>query len=350
MKSLRPLITRGKGMVAVILPDTVTSARYTEFDAPFLTKAFEMAGFHASQFIVENAQGSRSTELSMAESAITKGATVLAMDPLDSGVGVQIEKYSASHGVKVINYDRLALGSTRNNYYVSFNNIQVGKMIGQGFATCVSAWHVNHPQVLVMRGSPHDNNATLYAQGYNSVLKPYFSSGKYIRVGHPAGTWQPDKALTIFQEEYTAHPSINAAVTPNDEDAAPIINYLKNLHVPPRTFPVTGQDATLIGLQNILAGYQCGTVYKPIYLEAQATVALAAYLRAGLDPPSTLLNATTYDPTTRQYVQSVLLKPEWITAVTMAKTVIADRFVPVSQLCTAPYADACYVVGITSKP
>jgi len=347
MSLLKPLVAKGKGMVAAILPDTVTSARYTEFDAPFLTEAFKAAGLSPSQFVVQNAQGSDATELSLAESDITKGATVLAMDPLDSGVGVQIERYAAAHGVRVINYDRLTLGSSPSNYYVSFNNVEVGKLIGEGFVSCVTAWHVSKPQVLVMRGSPTDNNATLFAQGYDGVLKPYFSSGQYVKVGEPAGTWQPAKALTIFEGQYTAHRNINAVVTPNDENAAPIINYLKTLHIPPKTFPVTGQDATLAGLQNILSGYQCGTVYKPIYLEAQATVALAMYLRAGLTPPSSLLNGTTYDPTSHNEIPSVLLKPEWVTTKNMASTVVADNFVPASQLCAGAYASYCSAAGIT---
>ncbi|EQD37379.1 sugar ABC transporter, substrate-binding protein, partial [mine drainage metagenome] len=110
MASLKPLASKGKGMVGVIMPDTVSSARYTEFDAPYLTKGLEDAGLSPSQFVVQNAQGSDATELTMAESDITRGATVLIMDPLDNGVGLQIEKYAAARGVRVINYDRLTLG------------------------------------------------------------------------------------------------------------------------------------------------------------------------------------------------------------------------------------------------
>src|SRR5438034_3249187 len=127
MSTLKPLAAAGKGNVAVILPDTVTSARYTEFDAPYLTKALEAAGLTSSQFSVQNAQGSDATELSDAQAAITKGASVLIMDPLDAGVGTSIEKYAKSHGVAVIDYDRLVLGGSRK-YYVSFNNVNVGKL------------------------------------------------------------------------------------------------------------------------------------------------------------------------------------------------------------------------------
>ena len=107
-----------------------------------------------------------------------------------------------------------------------------------------------------------------------------------------ADTWDPPTAETEFQEAYTAHPNINAALIPNDETGAPIISYLQAQHVAPKTFPTTGQDATATGLDNILAGYQCGTVYKPIYLEAEAAVALALYLRDGKKPPARLVNGT----------------------------------------------------------
>ncbi len=346
MTKLKPLTAQGKGMVAAILPDTVTSARYTEFDAPDLTKAFEKAGLTSSQFIVQNAQGSDTTELTDAQSDISNGASVLLMDPLDAGVGISIESYAKAHGVKVIDYDRITLGGSRS-FYVSFNNVKVGTLIGQGFVSCVAAWHVSSPQVLVMKGSPTDNNATLFAQGYNAVLAPKFSAGTYTLAGSPAGTWDPPTAETEFQQAYTANSKINGVLMPNDENAAPVIQYLQTLHVAAKTFPVTGQDATLVGLQNILSGYQCGTAYKPIYLEAQAAAALALYLPAGQTPPATLVNGSTNDSVTSTSVPSVLLTPEWVTTSNMAATVIKDKFVPAAQLCTGSYASACSAAGIT---
>ena len=346
MSVLKPLAAAGKGNVAVILPDTVTSARYVQFDAPYLTQALTAAGLSSSQFTVQNAQGSDATQLSDAQTAITKGATVLIMDPLDSGVGAQIESYAKAHGVGVVDYDRLTLGGSRA-YYVSFNNVLVGTKIGQGFTACAAAWHVAKPNVLVMKGAPTDNNATLFAQGYDAVLKPFFSSGKYVQVGSAAGTWDPPTALSEFQQQFTAHKSINSVLTPNDENAAPIIHYLQTKGVKAKTFPVTGQDATTVGLQNILSGYQCGTVYKPIYLEAQAAVALAMYIRAGKTPPSALVNGTTQDSKANVAVKSVLLQPTWVTTTNMASTVIADKFVTVGQLCVGQYATLCKTAGIS---
>ena len=345
MATPKPLIAKGKGKVAAILPDTISSARYTEFDAPYLQKAFTTAGLTKSQYIIQNAQGSDSTEYTDAQSDISNGATVLIMDPLDSGTGAKIESYAKAHGVAVIDYDRLTLGGSRK-YYVSFNNVRVGQLIGDGFVSCVASWKVAKPAVVVMHGAATDNNATQFAQGYTGVLASYFTSGKYTEVSQPAGTWTPDVAETEFQQAYTAHKNINSAVVPNDENAAPIITYLKSFHIPAKTFPITGQDATSVGLQNVLSGYQCGTVYKPIYLEAQAAAALALYVRAGVTPPAALVNNTTADSTAKTSVPSVLLSPEWVTASNMKSTIIGDNFVPASVLCTGSFASLCKAAGI----
>jgi D-xylose transport system substrate-binding protein len=347
MAALKPLVAEGKGNVVTILPDTVSSTRYVEFDAPYLKEAFTQAGLPASNFTVENALGSDATQFSMAQSAITQGASVLIVDPLDSGVGAHIESYAKSHGVAVIDYDRLTLGGTRS-YYVSFNNVDVGTLLGKGLVSCVASWGVKDPQVTVMKGAPTDNNATLFAQGYDAVLAPLFASGKWKDVSNPAGTWTPDVALSEFQQTYTAHKNINAALIPNDENGAPIIHYLQGQGVKAKTFPTTGQDATLTGLDNVLAGYQCGTVYKPIFEEAQAAAALALFVRAGQTPPSTLVNGTVTDVTTKASVPSVLLTPEWVTPANMNATVIADKFVPASQLCAGTFAADCTAAGISS--
>jgi D-xylose transport system substrate-binding protein len=345
MATLKPLVAKGKGSIAVILPDTVTSTRYVEFDAPYLKESFQKAGLTSSQYVVQNALGSDATQFSDAQTDITKGASVLVVDALDSGVGAHIESYAKAHGVPVIDYDRLVLGGSRK-YYVSFDNVQVGKLIGQGMVSCVAAWGVKKPQLIVMKGAPTDNNATLFAQGYDAVLAPKFSSG-WKDVSNPAGTWDPPTALSEFQQQYTAHPNINAALIPNDENGAPIIHYLTNKGIKPKTFPTTGQDATLTGLQNILSGYQCGTVYKPIYLEAQAAAALALYTRAGVAAPASLANGSTQDTTAKVAVKSALLPPTWVTTTNMNSTVIADKFVPASQLCAGKYAKPCSAAGIS---
>jgi D-xylose transport system substrate-binding protein len=344
MAQLKSLATKGKGLVGVLLPDTTSSARYVSFDAPYLTKAFQAAGF--TQFKIDNAQGSATTMQTQAEADITQGASVLIVDPLDSGSGAAIEANAASKGVKVIDYDRLTKGGTAGRIYVSFDNVKVGGLIGQGFVDCVKSWNVQKPNVLVMDGDPTDNNAGLFAQGYNGVLNPLFSNGTYTKVAEPAGTWTPSVAQTTFAQQFTAHPNINSAVTPNDDNANAVISYLQSKQIKPKTFPTTGQDASKSGLQNVLKEYQCGTVYKPIYLEAQAAAALALYLRANETPPSGLVNATTKDTQANADVKSVFLTPSWVTTQNIASTVIKDGAVQATDICIPATQAACTAAGI----
>jgi D-xylose transport system substrate-binding protein len=344
MEQLQPLVEQGEGKVAVLLPDTTTSARYETFDRPYLEQAFEAAGLSPDDLIIQNAQGSAATMQTQAEAAITEGASVLLIDALDSGSGAAIAANAVSKGLKVIDYDRLTKGGPEDRIYVSFDNVKVGELIGQGFVDCVADWGLQDPNVLVMAGDPTDNNATLFKEGYMSVLQPKFDDGSYVNAGEPAGTWDPDEAATTFTQALTADSSINSAVTPNDDNANAVIAQLQAKQIEPGTFPTTGQDASISGLQNILEGYQCGTVYKPIYLEAQAAAAVALFLRAGQTPPEGLVNGTTDDDGTA--VQSVLLTPVWVTTENMADTVVSDEAVERDELCVTDVADACTEAGI----
>jgi D-xylose transport system substrate-binding protein len=346
MEELKDLAAEGKGLIGVLLPDTTTSARYVTFDAPYLKQAFEAAGLDSSQFKIDNAQGSAATMQTQAEADITAGASVLLVDALDSGSGAAIEAAATARGVKVIDYDRLVKGGAEDRIYVSFDNVKVGQLIGEGEVSCIEDWKVATPNILIMNGDPTDNNAKLFAEGYNGVLKEKFDSGDYVKAGEPAGTWTPSVAQTTFAQQYTANPKINAVVTPNDDNANAVIAYLQSKKIPAKTFPTTGQDASLSGLQNILKGYQCGTVYKPIYLEAQAAAAAAIYLRAGKDVPEGLVNGTTVDDSAKTDVSSVLLTPVWVTAENMADTVVKDGAVKVSDLCIEQVKDACTEAGI----
>ncbi|HAM03815.1 MAG TPA: hypothetical protein DCQ30_16555, partial [Acidimicrobiaceae bacterium] len=151
MPKLKSLAAAGSGLVGVILPDTTSSTRYVNFDAPYLTKAFQTAGYSAADFKIDNAQGVDATELADAQADVTEGAKVLIFDPIDSTVGGQIQSYAQSHGVQVISYDRATFTGT-NTYYVSFDNFKVGQLIGQGFMSCVSSWGVANPQVFELDG------------------------------------------------------------------------------------------------------------------------------------------------------------------------------------------------------
>jgi len=346
MKQLTGLASQGKGMVGVLLPDTTTSTRYVQYDAPYLKQAFAAAGLSSSNFKIDNASGSASTMQTQAEADISAGASVLLVDPLDPGSGAAIESKAKAAGVKVIDYDRLVTGGPADRYYVSFDNVKVGKLIGDGFVACTTAWKVTKPNILVMNGDPSDNNAKLFANGYHSVVDPKFTAGTYVKVGEPAGTWIPSVAATTFEQQYTAHPNINAVLTPNDDSANAVISVLKKNNIPAKKFPTTGQDASPPGLQNVLTGYQCGTVYKPIYLEAQAAAALALYLRAGVTPPATLTNVTTQDTVLKKAIKSVGAAPVWVTPANMAATVVKDGAVKVAALCAGSVASACTAAGI----
>src|SRR5713101_9847994 len=271
MATLSDLHKAGSGLVGVLMPDTTSSTRYVNFDAPYLTKAFQMAGYSSSEFKIDNAQGNDATELALAQADITQGAKVLVMAPLDSTVGTQIQALAASKGVKLISYDRATFTGT-NTYYVSFDNVQVGKLIGQGFKDCLTAWNVASPKVFTLNGGEDtDPNAIDFAKGYNSVVwgdeVPQEKVGKTANGATLVGDevapgWDNSKGQTIFQQQYTAHPEINATIEANDGLANAVVTVLKQKGVPANKVPTVGQDASLGGIENVLSGYQCGTVYK----------------------------------------------------------------------------------------
>ena len=357
MATLKPVTSAGTGLVGVILPDVTTSARYTSYDLPYLKQAFEAAGYPATDFKIDNASGTATTELALAQADIAAGAKVLLVDPLDSTTGNQIQAAAAAAGVPMISYDRATFQGT-NTYYVSFDNQQVGKLIGQGLMQCVTDWGVTSPQVFTLDGGQDtDPNAIDFAKGYNSVIwgqpvaqvaKGATNSAGYTLVNEQiAPGWDNKAGGTIFQQAYTADPSINATVEANDGLANAVIGDLKAAGVPAKKVPTTGQDATLQGMESVLQGYQCGSVYKPIYLEAQAAAALATYLRAGQTPPASLINGTTTDPANSANTEpAVLLTPSWVNAANMESTVIKDKFVSATDLCTAVGASVCTAAGI----
>jgi D-xylose transport system substrate-binding protein len=361
MAQLASVTSAGTGMVGVILPDVTTSARYTSYDLPYLTQAFTAAGYTSSQFKIDNASGTTNTEVALAQADITAGAKVLLVDPLDGPTGKQIQTLAAAANIPYISYDRATFQGT-TTYYVSFDNVQVGKLIGQGFMDCVTAWKVASPQVFQLDGGEDtDPNAISFAAGYNNVIwataltntttlpLTTTNSAGYKLVGDQvAPGWDNAKGQAIFQTAFTANNKINATVEANDGLASSVITVLKAAGVKSNTIPTTGQDATLQGMENVLQGFQCGSVYKPIYLEAQAAVALATYLRAGQTPPTTLVNGTTTDPSNTATTEpAVLLTPYWVNAANMESTVIKDKFVNVTDLCNAVGAAVCTAAGIS---
>jgi D-xylose transport system substrate-binding protein len=335
--------------VGVILPDTVSSTRYVDFDAPYLTDAFADAGYSASEFSVENAQGSDPTEIEDAVADMNLGAKVLVVDPLDGPTGLTIEADAAARHVAYISYDRATFPTTGTAYYDSFNNFDVGELIGENFESCVTSEKVKSPvEVFELDGGKDtDPNAISFAQGYDHVVWNTEPTGENEV---PAGTtnslgyklvedeyspgWSVSDAGTIFQEAFTAHPDINAVITANDEMNAEVIADLQADGVKAGTIPTTGQDATPTAMAAILEGWQCGTVYKPIFKEAEDAVMMATILLAGDTIPKALLNGTTTDPTSSSIVEPAsLLTPEWVDAANMNSTVVADGFDSASTIC-----------------
>lgn len=328
------------GKVAVLLPDTKSSVRWETADRPLLEQAFKAAGVPVQ---IQNAQGDKSTQQQQAEQAITNGAKILLLTNLDSGSGAAIETQAAAKGVKVIDYDRLTLRG-KADYYVSFDNVKVGQLQGQGLVDCLNSGGVSKPRIAELNGSPDDNNATLFAQGYNSVLDPLYKAGKATKVADQSvPDWDNQQALTIFEQmlQRTGN-KIDGVLAANDGLANSVVSALKSHKL--KQLPVTGQDATTQGLQNILTGDQCMTVYKAIKKEADAASKLAIALSKGQQPAAGLVNGKSDDGA--REVPSVLLTPVAVTKDNIKDTVLADGFVSRDDLCAGKYADACTKAGI----
>jgi D-xylose transport system substrate-binding protein len=325
--------------VGVLLPDTQSSVRWESFDRPLLQAAFKAAGVPVT---IDNAQGDKSTQQQQAEQLITNGAKVLLLVNLDSGSGAAIEANAQSRGVKVIDYDRLTLKGSAA-YYVSFDNVQVGKLQGQGLVDCLNKSGVSDPSIAELNGSPTDNNATLFKQGYDSVLKPLYSSGKAKKVADQSvPDWDNQKALTIFEQMLQkASNKIDGVLAANDGLGNSVVSALKARKL--KQIPVTGQDATPQGIQNILSGDQCMTVYKAVKKEADAASKLAIALATGKQPPAGLVNGKVND--TARDVPSVLLTPQAITKDNV-KVVFDDGFLKKSDVCAGKYASLCTKAGL----
>lgn len=318
--------------VGVLLPDTQSSTRWETQDRPALNKAFKKAGISVT---ITNAHGDASTQVTQAQQALTNGAKVLLLVDLDAGSGTQIIKLAHAKGAKVIDYDRLTLKGG-SDYYVSYDNAKVGGLQGNGLVKCIAASGVSKPVVAELNGSPTDNNATLFAQGYNAVLNPLYKSGKYSKGPNKSvPDWDNQQALTIFEQMLQSTGNkINAVLAANDGLANSVISALKARKLP--NIPVTGQDATVQGLQHILAGEQCMTVFKSATGEAGAAAKIAIALVKGQKP--TGVNGTTKSGTKNE--PSVLLPPVSITKSNIS-TVIKGGGATRAQICNGKYAALC---------
>ena len=326
------------GKVAVLLPDSKSSVRWETVDRPFLQKAFDDAGVEAT---ISNAEGDKSAQQQQAEQAITNGAKVILLVNLDSGSGAAIEANAKSRGVKVIDYDRLTLKG-QADYYVSFDNEKVGQLQSQGLVDCLG--DKKGAQVAVLNGSPTDNNATLFKNGYDGVINAKFEGGDWKEIGDQSvPDWDNQRALTIFEQMLQKNGNkVDGVLAANDGLGNAAISALKQRKLP--QVPVTGQDATLEGIQNIVNGDQCMTVYKAVKKEADAAAKLAIALAKGEEPPSGLVNGKVNDET--RDVPSVLLEPVAVTKDNIKEYIEEPDFPKRDEICAGKVAAKCEELGL----
>jgi D-xylose transport system substrate-binding protein len=323
----------GKLKIALLLPETKT-ARYETQDKPlFEAKIKELAP--DAEILYSNANQDANEQQSQADAALTNGAQVLVLDPVDSASAASIVTKAAAQKVPVISYDRLILNAPVD-YYVSFDNEQVGKLQGTALLEKLTKDGNAGKTIVMINGAPTDNNAKLFKEGAHSIL-----DGK-VKIGAEYDTpdWSPDKAQTEMDQAITklGKNGFVGVYCANDGTAGGAIAAMKGAGIDPKTRPVTGQDAELAGIQKILLGEQYMTVYKAIKLEANAAAELAVSLAKGTGVPSGMevskVNNGSAD------IPSVLLKPVSVTKDNIKDTVVADGFWTAAQIMNTPELQA----------
>jgi D-xylose transport system substrate-binding protein len=329
--------------VGVILPETASSARWEGFDKPMLEAALKAKGLNPH---IENAQGDVQKFATLADGMINDGVKVLIIASINSELGGTVAQKANAQGIPTIDYDRLNLGGS-SEYYVSFDNVKVGELQGQGLADALKD-KPNGQQIIEIEGAPTDNNATLFHDGQQNILKPLYDSGKFKLVqSQPIDDWDNQKGGTTFEQILTGNGTkVDGVVAANDGLAGAIITVLKKYQLNGKV-PVTGQDATADGLKAILAGDQYMTVFKPIKEEAEATAELAAALAKG-DKAAADKVATqkVNDATGKRDVKSVLRTPYLITK-NEVKRVIDEGYVTAEEVCAGDLKATCTQLGIS---
>jgi D-xylose transport system substrate-binding protein len=329
--------TAGK-KIALLLPESKT-ARYESKDRPLF--AAKLASLCSNcTLIYSNANQDAPTQQTQAEAAITNGANVIVLDPVDGAAAAAIVAKAKAANIPVISYDRLILNTPDLNYYLSFDNAAVGALQGNALLTALGT--KTNATVVMINGDPADNNAKLFKQGAHSVL-----DGKVnIAKEYDTPSWSPDTAQTEMAGALTAlHNKVDGVLAANDGTGGGAIAAMKSAGVSPLP-PVTGQDAELAAIQRILIGEQYMTVYKAIKAEAEAAAQLAYDLAFGVTVPASMTNGKTVNNGSKD-IPSVLLTPVAVTKSTIVSTVIADGFWTKADICTSQYASACTAAGIS---
>jgi D-xylose transport system substrate-binding protein len=332
--------------VGVILPETASSARWEGFDKPLLTEAMAAEGLDAD---IQNAQGDEQKFSTLADGMISSGVKVMVIASISSESGAAVAAKAKAQGIPVIDYDRLNLGGT-SDYYVSFDNTKVGELQGQGLVQGLTAAGRTNPQIIEIEGAPTDNNATLFYNGQQNVLKPKYDSGEYRLVAsQKIPDWDNQQGGVTFEQLLTGNGGkVDGVVAANDGLAGAIITVLQKYGLNGQAV-VTGQDATPDGLQAILRGDQYMTVYKPIKQEADSTAKLAAALAMGDTAAADALATGSVDDTKgNRQVKSVLLTPQSITKDNV-KTVIDEGQVKASEVCVGDLQATCQQLSINAS-
>jgi D-xylose transport system substrate-binding protein len=319
------------GKIALLLPESKTT-RYESFDRPlFEAKVKELCA--DCQVVYSNADQDTSKQQQQAEAALTEGVDVMVLDPVDSTAAASIVNSAKSQGVPVIAYDRFIKGAPID-YYISFDNVKVGELQGSALVDKLKAEGKTSGNIVMINGSPTDNNASQFKQGAHSALD---SSGFKIAAEYDTPDWSPDKAQAWMDGQLAQSKDIVGVYAANDGTAGGAIAAIKAAGLNPLP-PVTGQDAELAAIQRILVGDQFMTVYKAIKPEAEKAAELAVALVNGEKPSA---------PDKVEGIPSGLLKPVAVTKDNIKDTVVADKFYTVEQICTGEYAQACKEAGLS---
>ncbi|MEZ0579482.1 sugar ABC transporter substrate-binding protein [Nocardioides sp. MH1] len=335
---------KASGKVGVILPDTTSSTRYELYDKPLLTKALTDAGIDAD---VQNAQGDKNKFASIAQNMIGQGVDVLIIDSIDAASGAGVEQQAAEAGVDVIDYDRVNLGGNAP-YYVSFDNEDVGKLQAQTMIDCLEAQNIDKPKIIMMNGGTDvDNNAVLFQKGAHEVLDPLADSGDIdIVAEQTVKGWDVENAAPAFEQALTsAGGDVQGVVAANDDIANAVNGVLKNRGLDGHVV-ITGQDASVEGLQNVITGNQSMTIFKDVTLEATAAAQLAIALISGTDPADAGMTLAPFDdPEAPDHDLKALLLPAQVITQANVQDVIDAGALTADDLCSG-IEDDCSKLGI----
>jgi D-xylose transport system substrate-binding protein len=334
----------------VLLPDSASSPRWESDDRPYFDKAFSAAG---AEHKIVNAEGDAATQQSQAEQAIAAGAGVIVLTSLDVGSGGSIIDSAKGAGVQVIEYDRFNTGSSGGAAYVSFDNVKVGATMAEILEPAIDALGKDPANVVELNGGEEDNNAFLFKDGYDATVQKHVSDGSWKLVADQfvPGWGANGEGQTIMEQILTkADNKVDAVFAANDNLAQQAINALEGAGIGP--VPLSGQDASAAGIQNILLGKQTMTVYKPIQAEADVASKAALALCAGKDPSAIesefdfqTIGIKAADgkpaesPTGDGVVPYLALTPIGVTVDNIADTVIKDKFRTIAEVCTGDTLD-----------